>query len=426
MWHRRFSFLAVVVLLTSDIPNAAASGFAQDPSARTAGRAGAGFAMADAPSAFALNPAAAGFLKYRRLEIGGRATVPFLGFEGETPFPGAGGKESLSHTPAVAPAIYYTHAISDRLAFGFGVGEPFAFEYRWAEPEAFTGRFLSQRSSLHSLSLTPVLAYKLADRLSLGVSLDVRRTTFRLDRHVAGIQPFTQLAVDAAALSTGSADTTKLSGAIGVIAKPSDVFSIGFSYRHMLKASLEGQATLDSIPTGNAQVDARFNLLYPGVLPYAVQIDLPARAGVGVAYEWSDWMVVADVEWTDWSSFGGGPVVFAGREDLSADLTGAWRDVFSMRVGVERDLNEAWRLRGGYAFSESPVARDSISPFAPELRRHVAAFGATWSSGAWRLDLANTMALHPARTTAGTSALRFDGRYGGLQNTFSVSVGFQY
>ena len=422
----RFHFFLAAAFLAARPYEAAASGFAQDPSARTAGRAGAGFAVADAPSAFALNPAAAGFLKYRQLELGGHATVPFVGFEGESPYPGAGGKESLSHTPAVAPAVYYSHSLSDRLVFGLGVGEPFAFDYRWAEPEAFTGRFLSQRSSLHSLSLTPLFAYKLADRMALGVSLDVRRTTFRLDRHVAGIQPFTQLAIDAAALSTGSADTTKLSGAVGLLAKPSDAFSIGLSYRHKVQASFEGDATLSRIPSGNAQVDARFNLLYPGVLAYAAQINLPARAGGGLAYDWNEWLLVADVEWTDWSSFGAGPVAFEGRQDLSADLTGAWRDVFSLRLGAEREVNEAWRVRGGYAFAESPVTRDSISPFAPELRRHVVAFGATWSFGAWRLDLANTLAVHPARTTAGTSTLRFDGRYGGMQNTFSVSIGCQY
>ena len=416
----------LTALLAAAAADALASGFARDPSARTAGRAGAGLARPDAPSAFALNPAAAAFVKYRQLELGGRASMPFFRFEGDNPFPGTGGAESLSHTPALAPAVYYTHAVSDGLVFGLGVSEPFAFDYRWSEPELFSGRFLSQRSSLHTLSISPVVAWKLADRLAAGILVDVRRTSFRLDRHVAGIQPFTQLAVDAAALTTGGATTTKVTGGIGLLARPSDAFAVGLSYRHKTQALLAGEATLSRIPSGDPQVDARFNVLYPGTLPYAAQINLPSRAGLGLAYEWGEWAVVADVDWTDWSAFGAGPVVFDGRADLSSDLAGEWRDIFGLRLGVERVVNEAWTVRAGYAFSESPVSRDSLGPFVPELRRHVAAVGGTWTTGAWQLDLANTLALHPARTTAGTSRLLYEGRYHGIQNTFSVAIGYRY
>ena len=422
----RIAVPLVAVLLTSAASSGFASGFARDPSSRTAGRAGAGLARPDSPSAFALNPAAAGFLKYRQLEIGGRATMPFFGFEGENPFPGTGGSESLSHTPDFAPGVYYSHAITDRLVFGLGVSEPFAFEYRWGEPELFSGRFLSQRSSLQSLSISPVVAWKLADRLAVGVAVDWRRTSFRLDRHVAGIQPFTQLAIDAAALTTGGTSTTKVSGSVGLLARPSDSFAIGLSYRHKMEALMAGEATLSRIPSGDPQVDARFNLMFPGTLAYAAQINLPSRAGLGLAYEWDDWALLADVDWTDWSVFGAGPVVFEGRRDLSADLAGRWRDIFGLRVGVERVVNEAWTVRAGYAFSDSPVNRDSLAPFVPELRRHVAAVGGTWTTGPWRLDLANTLAIHPARTTAGTSQLLYDGRYRGVQNTFSVAIGYRY
>jgi long-chain fatty acid transport protein len=404
----------------------AQSGFARDVAARDAGRAGAGFARADSPSAIGNNPAAAAFLKYRQVEVGARAALPFVNFTGEDPFPGSIGTESVKHTPSLAPAFHYTHTVSDRLTVGLGVDEPFALDYRWAEPEAFSGRFLTQRSSLHSVSVMPLFAYKLADRLAIGAYLDVRRTSFRMDRNVAGIHPFTQQAVDAAALSTGRADTTKLSGGFGLLARPSDAFAVAFSYRHKVSASFEGQATLVPIPTGNTQVDARFAQLFPGVLPYSAEIHLPARAGLGLSYDWEAWTLVADVDWTDWSSFGGGPVVFASRPELSSDLAGLWRDVFSLRVGLEHPVNEQWTVRGGYAFAESPVTRESLSPFAPELRRHVAALGATWTSGSWHIDLANTLALQPSRSTAGTSALLYDGSYKGMIDTFSVAIGYRY
>jgi long-chain fatty acid transport protein len=406
--------------------SALASGFARDVAARDAGRAGVGFARADSPSALGANPAAAAFLKYRQIEIGASAGMSFLDFTGEDPFPGAGGTESVQHTPALAPAFHYTHTVSPRLTLGLGVDEPFALDYRWAEPEAFSGRFLTQRSSLHSFSLMPVVAYKLADRLAVGFFLDVRRTSFRVDRRVAGIHPFTQQAVDAATLSTGNAENTKLSGGFGILARPSDAFAIGFSYRHKVAAKLAGQATLVPVQTGNAQVDARFAQLFPGVLPYTAQINLPARAGAGFSYDWESWTLAADVDWTGWSDFGGGPVVFDTRPDLSSDLAGLWRDVFSLHVGIEHPLNESWVVRGGYAFAESPVTRESLSPFAPELRRHIAAFGATWKSGSWHIDVANSLALQPARSTAGTSALLYDGSYKGIVNTFSIAIGYRY
>jgi long-chain fatty acid transport protein len=415
----------IAVFLASSV-TAGASGFARDTSARTAGRAGAGFAATDTPAAFALNPAAAAFLKYRNLELGGRASVPFLSFAGEDPFPGSAHSESLSHAPIVAPSLYYTHAVTDRWVVGVGLDEPFAFDYHWSGPEDFSGRFLSQRSTIHSRSVKPVMAYKLADRLAIGAFLDVRRTTFRLERHLAGIQPFTQQAVDAAALSTGGAAATKLSGGVGILAKPSDSFSIGISYRHLASTRLEGQATITPIRTGDAQVDARFLRLYPASLPYQAVVNLPKRIGAGLAYEVNEWSIAADLEWTDWSAFGGGPILFPDRPDLSPELAGEWRDVFSYHIGAERPINESWTLRFGYAFNESPVTRESLGPFAPELRSHVAALGATWTRGGWHIDLANTLALSPGRTTAGTSHLLYDGRYHGLQDSVSVSIGYRY
>jgi long-chain fatty acid transport protein len=418
-------FLAASLIAFSAAHADAASGFARDVAARDAGRAGAGLARADSPSAIGANPAAAAFLKYRQIEFGARAAFPFVDFTGEDPFPGVGETESVEHTPSLAPAFHYTHTVSDRLTLGLGAGEPFDLDYRWAEPDAFSGRFLTQRSSLHSFSLMPVIGYKLANRLAIGGYLDIRRTSFRMDRRVAGIHPFTQQAVDAATLSTGSTTATKLSGGFGILARPSDTLAVGFSYRHKVATTLAGQATLVPVQTGNAQVDARFAQLFPGVLPYTAEINLPARAGVGINYEWETWSLAADVEWTGWSNFSGGTLVFESQPELSSEA-GLWRDVFSLRLGVEHPLNENWIVRGGYAFAESPVTRESLSPSAPELRRHVGALGATWTSGSWHIDLANTLALHPSRSTAGTSALLYDGSYKGMINTFSVAIGYRY
>ena len=114
---------------------------------------------------------------------------PSFDFTGEDPFPGAGVVESSVSNILPVPALYYTHQFSEAVVFGVGVHTPFGLRTEWERPDQFTGRFLSQRADLKSLSVNPTVGFRLADRLSLGVGFDIRLAKVELLRKRAHREP---------------------------------------------------------------------------------------------------------------------------------------------------------------------------------------------------------------------------------------------
>jgi long-chain fatty acid transport protein len=165
----------LVLLLAGAAPGAHAAGFSIfEQGARGMGFAGAFVAVANDPSAIFHNAGGIGFLKGKNVYLGGTLVSPSFDFTGQDPFPGAGVVESSVSNIIPIPALYYTHQFSETVVFGVGVHTPFGLRTEWEQPDQFTGRFLSQRADLKSVSVNPTVGFRLADRLSLGVGFDVR------------------------------------------------------------------------------------------------------------------------------------------------------------------------------------------------------------------------------------------------------------
>ena len=102
---------------------------------------------------------------------------------------------------------------------GLGVSRPFGVKSQWDNPDTFTGRYICLECQISSWSINPTIAYKVADRLSVGAGLDVRLSKFSLSRRlVASPNPF-PVPTDVAELTldsgtdTGSASTSASSRA---------------------------------------------------------------------------------------------------------------------------------------------------------------------------------------------------------------------
>jgi long-chain fatty acid transport protein len=65
-----------------------------------------------------------------------------------------------------------------------------------------------------------------------------------------------------------------------------------------------------------------------------------------------------------------------------------WDDTYKIAVGASYRLNEAWMLRAGLAFDQSPVPDEFRTPRIPDADRTWLSFGANWKvSKAGSLDL---------------------------------------
>ena len=100
-------------------------------------------------------------------------------------------------------------------------------------------------------------------------------------RRVPLVDPFTQRVVDVASATLESDTDTSIGFNLGVLAKPNDSLSLGFSYRHKVNAEFTGQGDFEQVPTGNPEVDLRVASVVPlGNQPLTTQLEFPAIASV--------------------------------------------------------------------------------------------------------------------------------------------------
>jgi long-chain fatty acid transport protein len=405
-----------------------AAGFAIfEQGARGMGLAGAFTAQASDPSAIFHNAAGIAFLKGRQAYAGGTLIAPSTTFTGADPFPGAAITEEADMGVLLPPAAYYTQQFSERLVLGVGWTTPFGLETRWQNPDGFSGRFISEAAELRAYSLNPTVAYKIEDRLAVGLGLDVRFSTLSLTRRVPVIDPFTQKVVDGASAHLSTGTEMGLGFNVGVLAQPSPSLSLGASYRHKVKVDYGGQATFSPIATGNPDLDARVAADLPlGSLPVTTSITFPAVASVGAAYTFGDWMVEADVNWYQWSTFDRVLLLFETRGDLSQALVEDYSNSWQYRVGVEHPLTQVWTVRGGLFYDQSPAPAASVSPILPDADRYGLALGGSWKRGRFWMDAGTWIVLGESRSTEGQSHDAYDGTYKSHGLTLGLSFGYAF
>jgi long-chain fatty acid transport protein len=422
---------ALVCAFVSGLALAAApsqgAGFAIfEQGARGMGFAGAFTAQANDPSAIFHNAAGIAFLKGKRIYLGGTVIAPTADFTGADPFPGAVTEKGNAGI-IVPPAFDYTQQLSERMVVGIGLHVPFGLKTQWQDAETYSGRFISKRAELKGFSVNPTLAYKLADRLSVGGGVDIRFSSVALDRNLAAINPFTFRVVDVASVSLKSKTKTGIGFNLGILAKPSDALSIGVSYRHKVKTDYTGDATFTRLSTGNGQLDTLVAQRVPaGAIPVSTGVEFPAILSGGIAYKWNDWVAEGDVNWYQWSTFGNLPLTFQGRDDLSGVIPEDYKNTLQYRFGLERRLNESWTVRGGYFYDQSPTPAESVGPLLPDADRHGACAGFSWKRGAFQVDVANWYLFFKQRSTEGLNRDNYNGTYKNRAELFAVSIGYGF
>jgi long-chain fatty acid transport protein len=340
-------------------------------------------------------------------------------FVGEGPFPPAATLEQIERLFTVLPSLYASRQVTNRLAVGLGFGSPFDTRSQWKNPDGFTGRLLCTDCQIRSWSLNPTVAYKLADRLAVGIGLDLRFSTLRLDQRLLAVPGVTAQTVDVAAVSTATSTHSGIGFNVGLQASPSENVTIGLAYRHKVQATYSAAASFTQIATGDAQVDADVATHLPPLQAATVTHYFPGHVAAGLAVRHGDLVVEADLGWTLWSAFDSIEVRYPASPTLSESLPQAYETAFEGRIGVEYSLTRTWAVRGGYSYDQSPQPNTTYSPFLHDLTRHAFSLGGSWKRGNVSLDLAARYLPRRSQSTLGVNRYDYDGTY----QTSALQVG---
>ncbi len=425
---RSYAMRALVALPLVTVPaSVQASGFAvESQGARAMGFAGAYVAQAADPSAIFYNAGGVGFLKGKQLYIAGTFAGLSTDFTGEGPFPPAGTLESSANGLGMLPAIYYSQQVSDAMVIGLGLSRPFATRSEWELPDEFTGRYICLDCRIQSWSINPTIAYRLADRLSIGGGIDIRFSDFKLSRRlIADPNPF-PVPTDVAELTLESSTDTAIGFNLGLLAMPSENLSIGLSYRHQVTVEHTAQADFVQVLTGNNELDQAVAIALPGSQPATVGFTYPGSFAAGIALRRGYWTVEADFQWMLWSKFDAVSINYVNVPAFDTVLPQEYEDTWRGAIGVEYLIGDDWEVRGGYSYDHSPAPTETISPFIHDADRHTFNAGGSWKYEKLRLDFNLRYVLFGASSTLGISRYGYDGTYNSGSLQLGASFGYRF
>lgn len=423
---------AVLALAGSLMPTAHATNgyFPHGFGIKAKGMGGASIAMAHDGFAGVNNPAAAAFAG-SRMEVGGDVFMPRRDMS-RTGFPMPGmlnTAEDSGRTAFLIPEFGYNAQVSDTLGVGLSVygnggmnssypgGNTTCGNPQTGQPMSGMNPMCGMGKlgvDLMQLIVAPTVAYKFTPQHSVGVSPLLVYQRFQ----AYGLQGFASNSVNPAALTNNGTDSsTGLGVRLGYMGQLTDKVSVGAAYS-------------PKISMGKLKK-------YAGLFADGGDFDIPENYGVGVAFQVSPTVKVA----ADYTRINYSKVAAIGNASTAGALGAAggggfgWRDVETVKLGVEWQMNAKTTLRFGFNRGTNPVTGANITPniLAPGVMQSHFTLGGTYALSP-KSELSWAFMHAPSVRVTGPSMFNAMMGTGTLlqetvrmrQNSFAVQYGWKF
>jgi len=402
---------AVLSLAAGHAGVAYGSAFAlQEQSGSGLGNAFAGGAAAaeDAATIFA-NPAGMSRLTNMQAAVAGSVICPQAKFSDSGSLPASlqtlGGNGGDAGSCAVVPALYLASPINKQWSVGIGVNAPFGLKTEYDSD--WIGRFQAVKSKIETINVNPAVSFKVSDMVTIGGGANYQHLKAELTSRVnyagaiglAAQQAAAAGQIPAAAITpiltayTGAQSDAKITGNdgawgwnIGVLVNVDPQTRFGASYRSTIKYDVSGSAEFSNppvpaLPASLAPVAGALANAVNGVLANGdvkLSLKLPDSANVSIFRQIdSKWDVMADVQYTGWSTVQNLTIVRSTGAVLSTTPEN-FRDTWRASIGANYHYSDQWMFRGGLAFDQSPVRDAQRTPRLPDNDRTWISFGAQY------------------------------------------------
>lgn len=389
------------VLITSE--QAKSAGFAireQSSTAQTSAFAGATAAAKD-PSYMFFNPAALALQKGTQTQLSVSYILPESKFkDGEASI--AGGAVEIAGTDnsgdigddAVVPALYVSHELIDRMTLGLGVTFPFGLTTD--NEDGWIGRYHALKSELTTVNINPAIGIKASDAFSFGFGIQVQYVDTELTNAVdfgtigagAGIPGSVPTAQDGDVEL--EADDWGIGYTIGALFTPTERTRFGLAFRSEVDHRAEGSADFTNDDAGIADALNGAGLFLDSGA--SAEVSTPATISAGAFHEYENGLeLMAEVAWTDWSTFDELRVEFDNPAQPDNVTTEDWNDSFFVALGARYKLSEDFAISGGIAYDESPIPDETRTPRIPGSDRY-------WISVGGDYNLTDSISLNASYT----------------------------
>jgi len=325
------------------------------------------------------------------------------------------------HDDNFVPSLFGNYHIpSTNLTLGLGLYTPFGLATSY-KPKAFT-RFGAIRSELKLFYITPALAWRPSEALSIGGGLSFVHSSALFSRALflgAGSEGKIRLA------DTDNAYTFN----VGMLLKPVEGWKFGVTYRGRVDFNYD---------SARAKVANAAGVVETG-RSRGTQLPLPPVVSMGINWRITPgWEIEFVHDYTHWSEFRHLKARF-NPPFLGGTLRGLfiqekWKDTSSLRFGSSYRLDSQWVARAGLVLDESPIPAATLGPSIPgaDTLTLNAGIGYQWKD--WTVDLGYAAIFYKTRRVsnnvleANSASALTPGRdkYAVFENFVSITMGFKF
>lgn len=384
-------------------------------SAQALGIAGGRYANLNDASAVRVSPA--NILSIEKSEL----LINTAMWHGDIRVDSASGDRVQMSRPWVFPAsMYYVQPIVlHKVAFGVGVSTPYGMASIYPKNmSATTGmRYaLPYEASLLVADITPAVAFKLSDNLSLAIGMEIIYSDLTMKQFYnwSGIAPGSpegDIQIHGQGWGMGA-----YMGINWEIAKGHRLAIVGrlpvrIQYRGEFKASNIPPALAGAFsPTSSFGSD----LNLPGSIAAGYGIDVTERFTLGFDFKWTNNNATNDLP----LNIGGNQALLGGQNSAALN----WQDSVEFGTGMTYIVNECWRLRCGYLFSENSQPASTYTPMICTNDRHIFSLGVGWHGKTRSVDLTCAYVYNPTRVISGAVQSLFNGNYKHQWQVLALSI----
>ena len=331
------------------------------------GRSSAGAsAGVDDASTIMHNPASSTRIKDSQAFVSGGVLIPDIKFDVEYTSPrlGTGNGGDAGETAPGGGAAYIHDFDSERFSAGIYLlglaGAGLDYDNDWA------GRYQATKVDLVVAGLAPTLAYKVSDRLSVGVAVQYWYSNLNIHLNVPTLN---QSREDRKASING--DDTGFAFKLGTMYELTERTRFGLIYQSDIDAKYDGDLKIKNpdgglLPPGtNVDVASNAELKFAEYVRFAMHHDLDEHWGVNLTIGWDNWSQLGDV-----------PI---STDNRGANIPTRWSDTYHYAWGVEYQLDKYWAFTSGVAYDTNPVDKEDRNAQLPVDRQIRYGFGTRYT-----------------------------------------------
>ncbi|CAM7918042.1 Long-chain fatty acid transport protein [Klebsiella michiganensis] len=244
------------------------------------------------------------------------------------------GRQSPGNVMNLFPnaSMFYTQRLNDSVSAGLGLYGNYGLGIDFGE---WAGDRLIKRSTMVAMTLSPGIAWKLSDNVSVGAAVGLNYGYLSLTRNV-----------DRHDERQNDHDWA-MNYRLGILMDLTDQTRAGITWTSKTDYhfSIDGKARFPNLP--NVEYD----------LPVAAQVRAPQQVMLSVVHDVNKyWSVMGDLGWQDWSQFGSPEITINGQ---AGNRNNRLKDTWHTALGVQFRPEDRWRLNAGIAFDSTPYKTQS-------------------------------------------------------------------